>query len=235
VDADPAGGLGAALGFTSDEIKNIKPLADISEFIDTGEEDGALYLPNPEMGAMDGQFSADVDLGAGAGAGAIRYLRMAGIKSGGSGCYCREHSFLQSLVQSMLLNENDTLLLDMGAGIEHLTRGTVRGADILLIICEATRACIDITRVIRTLGAELGIRRIYVAANKIRNEKEELLIRANFQKRELIGLIRMSESVYNRALGVGLHRKAQTVPQQIKLLTSISPDIVGLYQNLKKT
>jgi CO dehydrogenase maturation factor len=129
---------------------------------------------------------------------------MAGVKRAGAGCYCGEHSFLQAMINSMLLGENDALILDMCAGAEHLVRGAVKGADLLLIVSEATRACIDITRTLRALGGDLGIKRIHIVANKVRNEKEELLIRASFRRGELIGLIRMSEAVAEHAVGVGL-------------------------------
>jgi len=203
VDADPAGGLGAALGISQSDISGIRPIIDMREFIDTGDDDGALYLSDPGAVNVDGQFKTIAE--------GVNFLRMAGVKRAGAGCYCHEYNFLQALLHSILLGERDTLILDMGAGVEHLARGTIRGADVLLIVSEATRACIEVTKTIRTLGAELGIRHIYVVANNIRSEKEELLIRASFRRGELIGLVRMSEAVADMAIGVGAGRGQSTL------------------------
>ena len=198
LDADPAGGLGAALGLSQDAISGIRPIIDMREYIDTGDEDDALYLSDPDAANVDGQFKAVAE--------GVSFLRMAGVKQAGSGCYCHEYNYLQALLNSILLSERDTLILDMGAGVEHLARGTIKGADVLLIVSCATRACIEVTKTIRNLGAALGIRRIYVVANNIRSEKEELLIRASFKRGELIGLVRASEAVADMAIGVGTGR-----------------------------
>jgi len=199
VDADPLGGLGNALGLSQGTISEIRPIFDMREYIEEGEEDGSLYLSNPEAVNFDGQFHASI--------GGVKYLRMAGIKHAGSGCYCHEYNFMQVLLNSMILGENDMLILDMCAGAEHLTRGAIKGVDMLLIVSEATRACIESAKALRSLGADLGIRHIYMAANKIRNEKEELLIRASFKRGELIGLVRMSEAVIDMAIGIGAARE----------------------------
>ena len=197
VDADPCGGLGAALGISKDEVADLKPIIDMREFIDTGEDDGALYLHgNGGMNTAGVGGKYDVV------SNGVRFLRMSGVKQAGAGCYCHEHNFLQAILKSITLEDRDTLILDMSAGVEHLARGTVRDADVLLVVTEATRACIETTRTIQSLGAGLGVKRIYTAANKIRNEKEELLVRANFRRGELIGLVRMSEAAADSAIGI---------------------------------
>ena len=220
LDADPCGGLGAALGLSQNEIDSVKPIADMREFIEPGKDDGALYMSDADISSVDGRFSALAD--------GVNFLRMAQIKQAGEDCYCREHGFLQALINSMLLGVNDVLILDMSAGIEPLIRGTVKGADILLIVSEATRACIETSKVIRSLGRDLGIRHSYIVANKIRSEKEELLIRASFHRGELAGLIRMSEAVAEQAIGIGSDRG----PLPFKVLAEIE-EIFHNLQTLK--
>ena len=220
LDADPLGGLGAALGLSQAEIDKVKPIIDMREFIEPGKDDGALYLSAPDITDASGQYSTLVH--------DVNFLKMAYIKKAGTECYCPEYSFLQALIKSMLLADNDILILDMSAGIEHLTRGTIKSADIMLIVSEATRACIDATKTIRALGEELGIPRIYIVANKIHNEKEELLIRASFRRGELIGLIHQSETVAERAIGVGIDR--ETHPNKPD---KPGADIEELFRNLQ--
>lgn len=203
VDAEPGGGLGAALGLSQSDIEAVKPICEMRDFIETREDDGALYLTGPGAADADGQFDTVTE--------GVHYLRMAGVKKAGSGCYCDEYGFLRALLASLALGEKDTLILDMGAGYEHFTRGAIKGTDILLIVSESTRVCIENAKNMRQLGAGLGVRHIYIAANKIRSEREELLIRANFRRGEIIGLIRFSETVANHAIGVGAGSARQTL------------------------
>ena len=53
--------------------------------------------------------------------GTIRFLKMGGIKQGGSACYCKENAFLNAVLTSVLLDRPEAVVLDMSAGIEHLT------------------------------------------------------------------------------------------------------------------
>ena len=216
LDADPCGGLGAALGLSQAEIDNVKPIVDMREFFEPGKEDGELYLSAPDIGSVGGQYNTVAD--------GVNFLRMAYTKRAGAGCYCQEYGFLQALLKSMLLGENDVLILDMPPGVEHFSRGTIRGVDMLLIVAEATRACIETSRTIRAFGADLGIPKVFVVANKVRNEKEELLIRACFRRGELIGLVRMSEAIADQSIGIG----SKSIMPPYKAL----PDVEELYQNL---
>ena len=86
----------------------------------------------------------------------LQFLRMGAVKAGGSSCYCQENSVLNALVATLLLQESDYLILDMGAGIEHLTRGTASGVDLMLIVTEPSLVSINTAQVIYRLAEELG-------------------------------------------------------------------------------
>ena len=194
VDADPVSSLGPALGLLAEQMDTIKPIIDMREFIDDMEGDGALYLINPDVSEIADKFSLSI--------GPIKYLRMGGIKAGGSSCYCREHSFLKSIINSLTLDSKDVVILDMSAGIEHLTRGTAQGADLMLIVTEAGRSSVDTARSIEKLSLQLGIKQIRFIGNRVKSEKEELFLRANFSRSELIGIIHNSESISDKAMGI---------------------------------
>jgi CO dehydrogenase maturation factor len=194
VDADPSSGLGQALGLTPEKLESVKPIIDMREFIDDKAGDGALYLLNPDVDGVADKFSLLIN--------GVRFLRMAGIKTGGSSCYCREHSFLKAIVNSLSLDEYDVALLDMSAGIEHLTRGTAQGVDVMLIVTEAGRGSAAAARNIEKLSAQLGIKKIKFIGNKVKSEKEELFIKANFSKNELAGVIHYSEWIADREMGI---------------------------------
>ncbi|MDR1061927.1 MAG: AAA family ATPase [Clostridiales bacterium] len=192
VDADPDGSLGAALGLRGAALSGVRPIIEMSEFIGESGADGSLYLRRPDIGELSGCFSADI--------GGVKFLRMGAVKPAGSSCYCAEHNFLHALVNSLLLGDRDIAVFDMSAGVEHLVRGTVKGADAMIVASEPSRASVESARHIQSLGEQLGIGGIWHVCNKIRNEKEALFARANFAKARTLGLVRFSERIADGAL-----------------------------------
>ena len=54
----------------------------------------------------------------------VRLLVMGKSKEAAAGCYCPEHVLLRRLISHLILRRDEVVILDMEAGIEHLTRGT---------------------------------------------------------------------------------------------------------------
>jgi CO dehydrogenase maturation factor len=74
------------------------------------------------------------------------------------------------------LRPEDMTILDMEASIEHLTRGTLREVDILLIVTEPYFRALQTLGRTAPLARELGIPTIYVVANKVRSENDRRAI-----------------------------------------------------------
>lgn len=117
VDADPDVSLGTVLRLESNQVINLKPIVDMREVIAAKSGGGgAYYSLNPEVDDILNQYSIEI--------GNINFFKIGAVKQGGSSCYCQENSFLNSLMNSLLLNKEDVVVLDTGSVIEHLTRGT---------------------------------------------------------------------------------------------------------------
>lgn len=196
VDADPDASLGTVLGISDDILANLKPIVDMKELIEERMGgSGAYYSLNPNVDDILDDYSISL--------GSLRFFRMGNIKGGGTSCYCKENSFLQALVNSLILGEQDTVILDMGAGIEQLTRGTAIGVDVLVVVTEPTKVSIQTVRVIQKLALELGIPRVVVVGNKVRNLKEENFLRDHFSTEQLIGIIPYSEELLEMSINTG--------------------------------
>ncbi len=195
VDADPDASLGTILGIPEDVLADLKPIVDMKELVEERMGGSGAYYPlNPRVDDILGDYSIPV--------GQIRFFRMGNIKGGGTSCYCKENSFLHALVNSLILGDEDTVILDMGAGIEQLTRGTAQGVDVLVIVTEPSRVSVQTVDVIRKLGTDLGIPRIVVIGNKVRNDKEESFLRDHFST-ELIGVVPYSEELLEMSIDTG--------------------------------
>lgn len=184
VDADPNATLASCLGFPNpDSIIPIKEMADLIEER-TGVRPGApgaIFKLNPRVDDIPERYAVTHD--------GISLLRMGAIKLGGSGCYCPENAFLQTLVSHLFLGEQDVLIMDMEAGVEHFGRGTARGVDWLLIVAEPTRQSMETAGRIRSLAADLGIARVGVIGNKCQDEQEYALLARGVAPLPLLGVL----------------------------------------------
>jgi CO dehydrogenase maturation factor len=75
------------------------------------------------------------------------------------------------------LRPDDVTVLDMEASIEHLTRGTVRDVEKLLIVTEPYFRSLETLGRTVPLARELGLADLYIIANKVRSERDEEAIR----------------------------------------------------------
>jgi CO dehydrogenase maturation factor len=196
VDADPDVSLGTTLGFPEQLLEGLVPLVEMRDVIAEKSGGGGAYFSlNPGVDDVPDRFSIK--------SGNIKLLRMGGVKQGGTACYCRENSFLNAVVNALLLKEKEVVVLDMGAGIEHLTRGTAQGVDVMLIVTEPTKVSVQTANVIKKLAQDIGVPRLFVVGNKVRNGREKEFLETAFSPSELIGIIPFAETVLDQAMGDG--------------------------------
>ncbi|SMB98100.1 CO dehydrogenase maturation factor [Thermanaeromonas toyohensis ToBE] len=189
VDADPDASLGIVLGLPEEQVESLKPIVDMREVIAkrTGGE-GAFFSLNPNVDDLLADYTLEH--------GNILFFKMGTVKQAGTTCYCRENAVLNALINSLLLRRQEMVVLDMSAGIEHLTRGTARGVDVMLVVTEPSPVSLRTARVVEGLARELGISRIKFIANKVRYPQEEELFRQEFQE-DLLGILPFEEQVWS--------------------------------------
>lgn len=189
VDADPDASLGLVLGLPETKVNSLKPIVDMREAIAqiTGGE-GAFFSLNPEVDELLADYTLEY--------GNILFFKMGTVKQAGTTCYCRENAVLNALINSLLLRRQEMVVLDMSAGIEHLTRGTARGVDIMLVVSEPSPISLRTARVVEGLAKELGISRIRFIANKVRYPHEKELFYQEFQE-DLLGILPFEEQVFS--------------------------------------
>jgi CO dehydrogenase maturation factor len=190
IDADPNINLAAAFGFPNSE--KIVPISKMDDLIEerTGARPGQMapyFKLNPKVDDLPDKCSLRRD--------GIKIMVMGPIKAAGSGCYCPEGALLEALVAHLLLKVDEVVILDMEAGIEHLTRGTAKGVDKLIIVVEPSRRSVETGYRVRDLAREIGLHNIGVVGNKIRNDKEKDFLISNMADFEFLGFIPYDEAV----------------------------------------
>jgi CO dehydrogenase maturation factor len=171
IDADPVPNLAAALGIPRDA--KLEPIAGLKDLIAerTGAKPGTFggfFKMNPTVDDIPERFSVEKD--------GVRLLVMGSIEHGGKGCVCPESVMLKALVQHLLLRRDDTIVMDMEAGVEHLGRATSSAVDRLLMVVDPGLRSMEAARKIAQLAADIGVRTAGVA-NRVRNDEDKARIR----------------------------------------------------------
>lgn len=169
VDADPSPCLAGALGFPSELQAQLSPISEMDELIyeRTGAKPGTtggFFTLNPRVDDIPERFSVEYRQ--------VRLLEMGSVDSGGAGCICPESAMLKTLFTHLLFRKDDVLILDMYAGVEHLGRATVDFVDAMLVVVEPTRRSLGTAAQIKQLAEDIGLKRLWLVGNKVRNEAE---------------------------------------------------------------
>jgi CO dehydrogenase maturation factor len=77
----------------------------------------------------------------------------------------------------------------MYAGVEHLGRATVDFVDAMLIVVEPTRRSLGTAAQIRKLANDIGLTRLYLVGNKVKNDEELGFLRAEGLGLSLLGYL----------------------------------------------
>jgi len=84
---------------------------------------------------------------------------------------------VRHVIGALLDQESHVTLVDMEAGLEHLSRGTGRHVDTLLVTLEPYYKSLETARRCAELGREIGIGRVVGVANKTRDDEDRAAIR----------------------------------------------------------
>lgn len=186
VDADPAPCLANALGFPEDLRAKLRPIAEMDALIEerTGAKPGAaagFFTLNPRVDDLPQRFSVAHQ--------GVRLLEMGSVETGGSGCICPESAMLKTLFTHLLFRDDDVLLFDMYAGVEHLGRATVDFVDALLIVAEPTRRSLGTAAQIEKLAGDIGLSRLWLVGNRVRGDEDVAFLCRESPGLELLGYL----------------------------------------------
>ena len=192
VDADPDPNLATALGISHDEQQQMVPLSQQIALIEerTGakvNQYGQVFKLNPEVSDIADTYATKIEN--------IALLVLGAVEKGGGGCACPENVFIRSLVTDLILFKDETLVMDMEAGVEHLGRATVQGVDYMIIVVEPGQRSIESTHRIIRLSREIGIKDIRLIGNKVADREDEDFIQKAFPEESIEMVIPYDQSV----------------------------------------
>lgn len=115
----------------------------------------------------------------------VQLLVMALPQHAGTGCLCGMHATVRSIIEAASDGREDVCILDTEASPEHLSRGTATYADALLVVVEPYFKSLETGRRMAALAQDLGLKRVALLANKIRDERELEAVQTFADKHDL--------------------------------------------------
>jgi len=109
--------------------------------------------------------------------GNIKLLAMGKIYDFGEGCACPINALSSRFLEILELKDDEFLIADTDAGIEHLGRGVERGCDLILVVVEPSQESIGLANRITEMARGID-KRVYYILNKIDSKTEALLFEA---------------------------------------------------------
>jgi CO dehydrogenase maturation factor len=104
---------------------------------------------------------------------------------------------VRSVVESASDRPEDVCILDTEASPEHLSRGTARYADALYAVVEPYFKSLETGRRMTMLARDLGLQRVALVANKIRDDNELAAVREFAEQHglDVAGVVPFDESL----------------------------------------
>ncbi|RLI82803.1 ATP-binding protein [Archaeoglobales archaeon] len=104
----------------------------------------------------------------------IKIMAIGKIHDFGEGCACPMGAVAREFLEALKLNEDEYVVVDTDAGIEHFGRGVEVGCDVIVAIVEPSYESIQLTNKIVELANKIGKRDV-VLANKVDDETMKLI------------------------------------------------------------
>jgi CO dehydrogenase maturation factor len=164
VDADPATNLPDVLG-----VELLKTVGQVSKEMKDKIEKGELAVTTPKRELLEAWVFQTLVEG-------DRFDLLAMGRSEGEGCYCYVNNVLTRILDTLTKNYAVTIL-DMEAGLEHLSRRTDRDVDVMLIMTDPSRMGFQTAKRVKELIDEvhIGVEHTYLVGNKFDNDIIDVL------------------------------------------------------------
>jgi CO dehydrogenase maturation factor len=177
VDLDSDPNLANALGIPAAAASPLVHRRDlVAERTGSAGEPGGMFILNPRVSDLVGTQAVRCT-------DRVALLPVGAIEAAGEGCFCPQTAFVRALVRQLVLEKNESVILDLEAGLEAFGRSAVEGLDLLLVVVEPGMRSVETARRILGMVPALGIRNVRIVANKIRAGNRAALLRRLAEER----------------------------------------------------
>jgi CO dehydrogenase maturation factor len=125
----------------------------------------------------------------------IQLLSMGKIYQFGEGCACPINALSSKFLEILDLGDEEFLIADTDAGIEHFGRGVEKGVDILLVVIDPSRESILLAEKISEMSRQVD-KPVYYILNRITDQETEDLLLNSIDKEKVIAIIPENKEIF---------------------------------------
>jgi CO dehydrogenase maturation factor len=165
IDGDPQQNLALALGIPKSKAEGIVTVSEQYGCSCEKTVDG-------DNGSPGGFFMLnqdDIDRISVPAGNNVRLLVMGGVKEIG-GCLCPEYSLLSAILMHINVLDDEVIILDTPAGLEHFGRSIAEGFTCAVVVTDRSYNAISVARKSAALAHHLGIENVVLAINRANDE-----------------------------------------------------------------
>lgn len=127
--------------------------------------------------------------------GNIQLLSMGKIYQFGEGCACPINALSSKFLEILDLGDEEFLIVDTDAGIEHFGRGVEKGVDILLVVIDPSKESILLAEKVSELGRQVD-KPVYYILNRIADQETEELLLNSIDRERVIAIIPENKGIF---------------------------------------
>lgn len=176
VDGDPQMNLGPTLGLSAEAANKVVPLNAQFDYIEekTGARPqtgwGMFLTLNPNVDDVVSRFGIQVGKN-------LELLVMGTLSKASVGCLCPENTLLAATVNHMALRDDDVILMDTEAGVEHFGRAIAKGFQHAAVVTDPSYNSLSVSISALKLANNLGIPGLHLVCNKLRSNEDSAKVR----------------------------------------------------------
>ena len=130
----------------------------------------------------------------------IKLVTIGKVRNFGEGCACPLNFLTKTLLKNLVLDKDETVLVDTDAGIEHVGRGVEEGCDAILAVVDPTAEALMLAKILKETFQNLN-KKFWLILNKATPKIIELVKeKTKDMNLEINGVIRFDEEIFESCM-----------------------------------
>ena len=130
----------------------------------------------------------------------IKIITIGKVRNFGEGCACPLNFITKTLLKNLVLGEDEMVIVDTDAGIEHVGRGVEEGSDAILAVIDPTAESLKLAKILKEEFEHLN-KRFWLVLNKATPKVIEIVKeKAGDMGLKIDGVVEFDEEVFESCL-----------------------------------
>jgi len=132
----------------------------------------------------------------------LRLVNIGKILHSLEGCACPMGVLSREFLAKLHIDEDEVVIVDMEAGVEHFGRGIETSIDRVLVIVEPSFESLELALKVKELAIDAGVSKTWAVLNKVNSDEIATKLKGELEKRgiEVIGIVHYIPQVFEACL-----------------------------------